>query len=420
MPRHTDKNHRRFNAHRFVHKFAGGFEPLLLEFLRRVAPAHELALQEAVTVEEFLDLLALRRDSNADLNAVHRLLHDTYDLADLQGAFFIREAAKQMGVILQVPPGPIIPEHLSLLTLCRHEEVFLAAFDRLDLAKTNNFAFFRGRGTRSIDDAPAAAAAFAATMCELKKNQNVVVRPFRDGEMVNFIFDHEKPPRAPLVFKAPQTIAALVHRPVDQDFVSYNTVTGHVEFEIGNRGERADIRRRFAAACFGDEDYFDERGSTAFLDLDRLLRSDQQLSAYGVTLTSLEVRLPQPFPHDDAVVAIDSGDVLSTLAWTGWAATLATAEQASNGPPVAECFAEEVGACSESVVRSAKLRLKIPDVRRPAVVTLVAPNKISFPRRRRIPLGSIKTRPHARRPPFHRRNTAHLLYQLVAPTVTTS
>ncbi|HEX9783398.1 MAG TPA: hypothetical protein VGA56_11800 [Opitutaceae bacterium] len=56
MPQNTVKNHRSFNAHRFINKFARGGEPILQRFLAHHLPDSDLAKSEKVTVDAFLSL----------------------------------------------------------------------------------------------------------------------------------------------------------------------------------------------------------------------------------------------------------------------------------------------------------------------------------------------------------------------------
>ncbi len=268
MPTRPPKSYRKFNAPRFLNKFNNGGVALLPDFFVRHLPTSALATADPLRVE---DVLAFVQSNEAMSKEATQLLNDAYDLGDLQGAFFLRNALREA----RTNPAPahnLIPEHLSLKVLTDFPDVFVAAYDRLGLAKTDNFSFYAGREIRGITDPAAVARTFEAELRTLKRSQKVVVRSFSEGEMVNFIFYHEKPPRAPLIIQDNLEITSLLHRPAQQDFLCYNTRTGHVEIEIGSRGEQAPIRKKFAQACTGEPEFFEQPESTKFLDLDMLSR----------------------------------------------------------------------------------------------------------------------------------------------------
>lgn len=389
MSTRPPKNYRKFNAPRFLKKFHNGGEPLLKEFFAHVLPTSPFATAEELAVDAVIEFV---QGDDPTAKAPTRLLNDAYDLGNAQGAFFIRNALQQA----RVPNAPafnLIPEHLSLTVLLRWPEVFVSAYDRLGLARTDNFSFYSGREARPVADPETVARDFEAKLRALKRSQKVVVRSFTEGEMVNFIFYHEKPPQAPLIIQDDLEITSLLHRPAQQDFICYNTRTGHVEVEIGTRGEKASIRKKFAEACTGDADFFEQPQGTEFLELDKLLAPDFTLNPDVAKLTYLKMTLDQ---EEEPTFEIKSKDVFKTLAANGMLETFqfapapdelapeplldVPAEVAAAAPTDGAPTREEPAEPRSRRVHEAKLTLTIPGQRRLVGVELVEPNKVSFPR----------------------------------------
>lgn len=298
-------------------------------------------------------MLTFLETCDATGKEVTRALNDAYDMSRPEGAFYLRNAAKDAKVVPN-PENTLIPEHLSLKILTTWLEVFVAAYDRLGLAKTDNFSFYAGKAPVPVKDPSILAATFQEHLRTLKGSHRVVVRAFTEDIMVNFIFYHEKRPSAPLIIEDTLEIKPLWHRPAQQDFICYNTRTGHVEIEIGSRGEQLAIRKKFAEACTGDAEHFEQSGSTAFLALDTLLSPDFTLNPEMAILRRIELELAQ---DEEPFFEIASQDVFKTIDRN-------------------ELRSRFQGAR----VLFAALALKLPGVARPSVVELTAPNKISFPR----------------------------------------
>ena len=372
MPTPTPKHYRTFNAPRFILKFNKGGEPLLSAFFRRYLPASDLAKAEPLKTDAVLAFLEKKDDAGKD---VTHLLNCAYDLGNLDGAFYLRIAAKNANVHPD-PESKLIPEHLSLKILNEHPAVFDRAYDRLGLAKTDNFNFYAGSRAVAIADPETLANLFAARLRTLKKTPKIVVRHFVEAEMVNFIFYHESKPRAPLVMDDALAMSPLWHRPTQQDFICYNTKTGHVEIEIGSRGEQVSIRKAFADVCAADAEFFDQPGSTAFLTLDHLLDPAFTLNPSIATLKGLVVKLDQ----DEAPsFEIKSKDVFATIERNGLR-ILFSDEPESAAPPEIGMVAENSPNIPQGVeVTAATLSLVIPGAR-PTLIELKAPNKVAFPR----------------------------------------
>ena len=389
MSTRPPKNYRKFNAPRFLKKFHNGGEPLLKEFFARVLPESPFAIAGELAVDAVIDFV---QGDDPEAKEPTRLLNDAYDLGNTQGAFFLRNALNQ-ALVPNAPDFNLIPEHLSLIVLLRWPDVFVSAYDRLGLSRTDNFSFYAGREARPVANVDAVARDFEKKLRELKRSQRVVVRSFTEGEMVNFIFYHEKPPQAPLIIQDDLEITALLHRPAQQDFICYNTRTGHVEVEIGTRGEKASIRKKFAESCTGDAEFFEQPKSTAFLELDKLLAPDFTLNPEVAKLTYLKITLDQ---EEEPTFEIKSKDVFMTLAANGMLETFqfqATPEDVEPAAPteaqtntalavvaVEPATVEEPAQPRPRRVHEAKLTLTIPGQRRGVGVELVEPNKVSFPR----------------------------------------
>lgn len=350
MSTRPQKNYRRLNAHRFLNKFNRGGEPLLSAFFRKHLPASALAAADPLSVADVLTFLGT---CDATGKEVTRALNDAYDMSGPQGAYFLRSAAKEANIVPD-PENKLIPEHLSLKIFTEWPPVFVAAYDRLGLAKTDNFSFYAGKAPVTVPDPVSVADVFQNHLRSLKGSPRVVVRAFTEDIMVNFIFYHEKRPSAPLIFEDNLEIRPLWHRPAQQDFICYNTKTGHVEIEIGSRGEQVAIRKKFAEACTGDAEHFEQSGSTAFLALDTLLSPDFTLSPDLAILRRIELDLAQ---EEEPFFEISSQDVFRTIDRNGLRSRFEGAR-----------------------VAFAALALRLPGVNRPSVVELTAPNKIAFPR----------------------------------------
>ena len=381
MSTRPHSNYRKFTAPRFLKKFHNGGEAILQAFFVRYLPGSAVATANPLRVDDVITFVQSRTEMTKEAT---QLLNDANDLGNLQGAFFLRNAL----TVSRINPPParnLIPEHLSLKVLTEWPEVFVSAYDRLGLAKTDNFSFYAGREVRAVQDPVAVAQAFETELRALKRSEKVVVRSFIEGEMVNFIFYHEKAPRAPLVFQNNLEITPLFHRPAQQDFICYNTRTGHVEIEIGSRGEQIAIRKKFAQACTGEPDFFEQPESTGFLTLDRLMAPDFTLNPEIAKLRYIQMGLEQ---EEEPCFEITSKDVYATLTSNGLLEKfqltgddLAPEDAVPPAPeaPIAT-DAEPAQIDRPNRVQAAHLALVVQGQTRPVLVELTMPNKISFPR----------------------------------------
>lgn len=378
MSTRPHSNYRKFTAPRFLKKFHNGGEPILQAFFDRYLAGTRVGTTNPLRVDDVIEFVQSREEMTKEAT---QLLNDANDLGNLQGAFFLRNALN----VARIDPAPshnLIAEHLSLKVLTDWPEVFVSAYDRLGLAKTDNFSFYAGREVRAVQDPVAVAQSFEAELRTLKRSDKVVVRSFVEGEMVNFIFYHEKAPRAPLVFQANLEIIPLFHRPAQQDFICYNTRTGHIEIEIGSRGEQVAIRKKFAQACVGDAEFFEEPNSTGFLNLDRLLAPDFTLNPDVAKLRYIEMSLDQ---EEEPLFAISSKDVYATLSTNGMLEKFQLTGNELNETDLAFEDSEPAGAAPEpeerpNRVQAAHLAFAVPGQTRRVTVELKVPNKISFPR----------------------------------------
>ena len=381
MSTRPHNSYRKFTAPRFLKKFHNGGEPILQAFLARYLPGTTVATANPLRVDDVIEFVQSREEMTKEAT---QLLNDANDLGNIQGAFFLRNALNVARIDL-APDLLLIAEHLSLKVLTDWPEVFVSAYDRLGLAKTDNFYFYAGREVRAVQDPVAVAQAFETKLRALKRSDKVIVRSFIEGEMVNFIFYHEKAPRAPLVFQANLEITPLFHRPAQQDFICYNTRTGHVEIEIGSRGEQIAIRKKFAEACTGDPDFFEQPDSNRFLTLDRLMAPDFTLNTDNAKLRYIQMSLEQ---EEEPCFEVTSKDVYSTLTSNGilekfqlTGDDLETEVEVPPvpGAPIASCAAP-AQLDRPNRVQAAHLALVVHGQTRPVLVELTMPNKISFPR----------------------------------------
>jgi hypothetical protein len=186
MSTRPHNSYRKFTAPRFLKKFHNGGEPILQAFLARYLPGTTVATANPLRVDDVIEFVQSREEMTKEAT---QLLNDANDLGNIQGAFFLRNALNVAGINL-APAPLLIAEHLSLKVLTDWPEVFVSAYDRLGLAKTDNFYFYAGREVRAVQDPVAVAQAFETKLRALKRSDKVIVRSFIEGEMVNFIFYH--------------------------------------------------------------------------------------------------------------------------------------------------------------------------------------------------------------------------------------
>ncbi len=410
-------NYRKFNAPRFLNKFHHGGEPLVREFFAAYLPtspfatAGEIRIGDVIAfIERYLpatnppapapatnpvtptpapadptapDAPAVVAEpfTREQIEQIHRLLFDAYDLGDLQGAFFLRKSL-QTYRITGAPAHDLAPEHLSLIVLTRWPEVFMAAYDRLGMAKTDNFAFYTGPRAVALADPVRIAEVFQTELRRLKRTPKVVVRSFVEDHIVNFIFYHEKAARAPLVIRDDLQIAGLLHRPAQQDFISYDTTTGHLEIEVGNRPEQAPIRQAFARVALGDETFYETPQSTRLLDLDLLLTPDFTFPDDTIKLRYLQIVLEQTeqptfeIRSQDVFRSLDLNRIRENLQLPPRPAPVPVAEPLTT--PAEPVVTHLDDRCTR--VRAAHLAIRVPHKTRAILVELTAPNKVSFPR----------------------------------------
>lgn len=265
--------HRRFNADRFISKLQG-HEAVLRAFLG-LWPGELDVDVAALDLAKFRDFVV--NGTGSAVGEMHEQLGRVYDLCRPEGQLHLLAACETFSGYQPDPSGEMHVEVLSLKVRAEHEEAFNLAYDRYNMEQAERFAEFRGKAAKPIADAAAAAKRFHAALVELfkedKQSENVIVRQYAEGERTNFIVYHEQRVKAELIFKGKKTqlkIAPEIFRPAQQDFISYNNATGRVEIETRYQKEEESIRKKFAACCLGDEQFFEQEQASVCLDLSKL------------------------------------------------------------------------------------------------------------------------------------------------------
>ncbi len=352
--------HRKFNADRFIDKFAG-HEPVLADHMARwpslVPPA-------PLTPASFKDYLRAPHENDTAFEDMVDGLYQAYDFCTKQGHELLGEAVDLNQ--LELPGIHDLPrEVLALRLQIIDPETFALACDLLFASQVDKFVTYKGREAREIPDVDAPLATFRTTLGERfkerKGSDRIVVRHFTDGTAHNFIVYHERRVTAELELvtgAAEAVVTTRKFRPVRQDFIAYYTDTGRLEIETPIEKERELMRDTFALSFFGEADFFSGANAAVAIDLSVLKASDFALptnEGHTALLKELTFKLAQthgPTFH------IRSKDVLTTLDLNQLRPKLATAVE----------------------VKSAVISISFGTRKRPKRVTLTKKNSMSFSR----------------------------------------
>lgn len=352
--------HRKFNADRFIDKFAG-HEPVLADHMARwpslVPPA-------PLTPASFKDYLRAPHENDAAFEDMVDGLYQAYDFCTKQGHELLGEAVDLNQ--LELPGIHDLPrEVLALRLQIIDPETFALACDLLFASQVDKFVTYKGREAREIPDVDAPLATFRTTLGERfkerKGSDRIVVRHFTDGTAHNFIVYHERRVTAELELvtgAAEAVVTTRKFRPVRQDFIAYYTDTGRLEIETPIEKERELMRDTFALSFFGEADFFSGANAAVAIDLSVLKASGFALptnEGHTALLKELTFKLAQthgPTFH------IRSKDVLTTLDLNQLRPKLATAVE----------------------VKSAVISISFGTGKRPKRVTLTKKNSMSFSR----------------------------------------
>jgi hypothetical protein len=183
--------HRKFNADRFIDKFAG-HEPVLADHMARwpslVPPA-------PLTPASFKDYLRAPHENDAAFEDMVDGLYQAYDFCTKQGHELLGEAVDINQ--LELPGIHELPrEVLALRLQILDPETFSLACDLLFASQVDKFVTYKGREARQIPDVDTPLAIFRTTLGERfkerKGSDRIVVRHFTDGTAHNFIVYHER------------------------------------------------------------------------------------------------------------------------------------------------------------------------------------------------------------------------------------
>lgn len=352
--------HRKFNADRFIDKFAG-HEPVLAEHMARWP---SLVKPDPLTPDSFKAYLRAPHENDTAFEDMVDGLYQAYDFCTKQGHELLGEAVDLNQ--LELPGMHDLPrEVLALRLQIIDPETFALACDLLFASQVDKFVTYKGREARQIPDVEAPLATFRATLGERfkehKGSDRIVVRHFTDGTAHNFIVYHERRVTAELEL-APGTGETVVttrkFRPVRQDFIAYYTDTGRLEIETPFEKEREMMRDTFALSFFGDAGFFSGANAAVTIDLSVLKASDFTLGTHeGHTAILKELAFKLAQTHGPTF-QIRSKDVLTTLELNNLRPKLATAVE----------------------VKSAVISISFGTGKRPKRVTLTKKNSMSFSR----------------------------------------
>jgi len=352
--------HRTFNADKFLDKFCKS-EDLLRGFVGLWSS--QLRLDAcSLDVPKFKRwLVDGEGDAKEDLLEA---LYQVYDLCTEQGHEYL------MTVIEGDPEYDPDPEHalpvecLSLKVRTERNDLFHLASARHDFWLADRFTIYRGPEARLIPELKVASKRFQHRLAEVfrdhKNSDRVMVRHYEDGPYVNFIVYHEKRTRATLIFQGSRTrpkVGPQIHRPAQQDFISYNRTNGQVEIEAGYENEEKKLRRCFAECCFGDAEFFEGADAANCISLEPLANPQFVLATRrGITASLVELKFQLKQMHGPRML-LNSQDVLATLSLNGLRRKL-----------------------DGGKIFRAAIKIRFPDDRRGKRVELGAPNRIKFRR----------------------------------------
>jgi len=311
--------HRIFNADRYLDKFQG-FENLLRDYCR-LWP-RKLGLNVAkLDIETFKKWLIEGESEVKD--ELMEGLYRCYDLStehgheDLFGASADSDYNPDQKQELPV-------ECLALTVRTEREDVFNLAYDRYALFHAERFSIYQGLKPQQITRVNKRQKSFEKLLAEefrnFKNSDRVLVRNYREGDYTHFIVYHEKRVKATLIFKGTKTrpkVAPSIYRPAQQDFISYNEVTGQVEIEAGYENEEKRLRQVFAQCFFDDKEFFDGDQASERFALGEIADPTFRLdTSDGVTavIVHLRFKLAQ---EGGPTFDVRSKDVLKTLEFNG-------------------------------------------------------------------------------------------------------
>ncbi len=351
--------HRTFNADRYLDKLQG-HEPLLSAYIGLWDG--RLGLNGAVLdVPMFKEYLVNGGGDGKD--ELLENLYGIYDLCTERGHEDLVAACRECSYDPD-PAGELPVECLSLKVRVENDEAFNLAYDRNTMWHAERFTIFRGESAKTITDPPAAARQFHAKLVDVfkddKKSDRVLVRQYQEGPYTNFIVYHEMRTKAELIFKGSRMrpkVSPTLLRPAQQDFISYNNLSGQVEIEARFENEEATLRRSFAECCLGDANFFEGGDAANRINLARIVEDDFEMPVdddHTAVLTELHFTLKQK--HGPSFV-VRSKDTLETLSLNYLRKRLAG-----------------------GTIRKAVFKVTFPDDRRGKRIELSGTNKVKFKR----------------------------------------
>jgi hypothetical protein len=355
--------HRAFNIDRFVDKFSDDGEFLLREFVKIWGRGLDIQLS-SVNVDTFKKFLV-----NGEGRSKEEFMAELYrvwDLCDEIGhEYLVAACDRQRPKYNPDSSGALPVEWVSLIVRIEREEVFNLAYDMRNFRHAERFNLYQGKKGKQIANLAAATKRMRSKLerdfTGLKKSDRVIVRAYQEGNTFNFVVYHEKRVQAQLVFKGAQArrkVAPFTLRPVQQDYIRFNPMTGKAEVEARFSHEEERLVGGFAECCLEDAQYFAKSGKR--LDLSKIAGKHFTLKAEGVeraALTELQFTLDQrPKP----LFAISSDDVFETLRLNGL-----------------------LGKLAAGTIRRAVITLKFEGDGKEKSVRLSGDKTISFPHRTR-------------------------------------
>lgn len=353
--------HRPFNADRFLDKFKGN-EAALTAYLDNWQGQIE-GLPDPFEVDPFKDFLKYPPEDHQPFNEMVEGLYRAYDLCTVYGEEHMREAAERNHSLLAEVHD--IPREIYALRLLVEDTVTFELAQNLNYAQQiDQFSTYKGREARQINDVTTAIPLFEAQLQALfnerKGSDKVMVKHFTDGEVLNFLIYHEERVKAEIQLQedgTTLTVQPLIFRPARQDFISYFPGEGKIQIDNPSPKERDAMRKAFGEVCLGDADFFEEEGSDLTINLAPLAAPDFSFELdEGDTAHLKEIDYTLPQEHAPTI-NVRSKDTLSTLASLGLRTGL-----------------------EDGTIKSAKIKLIMPDNKRGKTIQLRAPNKLSFNR----------------------------------------
>lgn len=311
--------HRAFNADKFLDSLRSN-ESILIGFLAIWADQLDISL-DTLTIDRFKEWLI-----NSQCDAKDEIVEELHRVYDLCTPWCHEQLFTACGDFGYEPdPNHELPvECLALKIRTENEEAFNHAYARYNFWRAERFSVYRGKLPKAITQLPSRAKVFREKLAQAfkdhKNTDNVLVRHYREGALTNFVIYHEKRVKVTLEFKKNKNtlrVKPSIHRPLQQDFVSYNQETGQIEIESSYENEEATLRRTFADCLFDDKDFFDQEGADECVTLGVIANSQFQLSCpdgVKAKLVELHFGLDQ---EEEPFLPLRSKDVLRTLELNG-------------------------------------------------------------------------------------------------------